>query len=653
MKQNQRPTNRLFDASSRRTFLKLTGGTAGLVGLSTVTGAQTGTFRLQGGIGRWVGQAPSSIADQGNPTLELEPGETYRVEWTNIDGFDHNFVILDTEGDEVVRTEVVSEQGATQSVEFEATEEMTEYICEIHPRTMRGQVTVGGQENPAPRREVDIPLGATVGIETVAEGLTAPLAFAVPPGEGDRRFVVDQTGQIYVLTDDGLRDEPFLDVGDQLVELGVPNLNGYDERGLLGLAFHPDFRENRRFYVHYSAPPREGTPEDYDHTSVIAEFEAEEGMANALPDSERTILEIPSPQMNHDGGDVAFGPDGYLYIGIGDGGAADDVGPAHVEDWYDVNEGGNGQDVTENLLGSVLRIDVDSEGGDTPYGIPDDNPLVGEEGLDEHYAWGFRNPRSMSFNDGELFVADAGQNLYEEVDVVERGGNYGWNVKEGTHCFSTENPSESLDDCPDSTPDDVRGGEPLLDPIIEYRHRESTTAMIDGSVVVGGFVYDGDALSDLRGTYVFGNWSGQGVVEPDGEIFVATPPAGSPWSDDSAGEAGTPTGTATSTPGETGTATGTPDGTAGGEQLWSVEELVIGGTEDGQLNRYVLGFGRDSDGELYVLTSENFTPTGDTGAVHRLVPAEEPAGTPTGTETGTPTGTETGTPTGTSTETPQ
>ena len=155
---------------------------------------------------------------------------------------------------------------------------------------------------------------------------------------------------------------------------------------------------------------------------------------------------------------MAFGPDGYLYISFGDGGGADDVALGHVEDWYDVNEGGNGQDIEDNLLGNILRIDVDS--GD-PYGIPPDNPFVGMDGMDEIYAFGFRNPYRFSFDRGgtnQLFVADVGQNNFEEVNIVEPGGNYGWNVMEGTHCFSTENPDLPLDECPTEDP----MGRPLI-----------------------------------------------------------------------------------------------------------------------------------------------------------------------------------------------
>jgi len=613
-------TDRSISAQTRRTFLQVaaaTGGLAGLGGASTQQGPET--IELRATLGFWEGVAPESIAGEKNPTLDLEPDTRYRVVWTNADGFDHNFVIINGEGDQLVRTEILSDRGATQSVEFEATEAMAEYFCEIHPNSMRGIVSTDG-DAAVEQRDPRIPPGPEIGLEPVAEGLTAPLGFEYADEEGDRNFVVDQTGQVYVLGDDGLRDDPFLDVSDRIVDLGVPRLNGYDERGLLGLAFHPEFAENRTFYVRYSAPNREGTPENYDHTAVLAEFRATEDLQSADPDSERVLMEIPEPQMNHNGGAVAFGPDGYLYTSLGDGGGANDVGLGHVPDWYDRNEGGNGQDVTQNLLGSILRIDVDGQEGDLPYSIPDDNPLVGTEGRDELYAWGFRNPFRMSFNDGRLFVGDSGQNLWEEVDIVEKGGNYGWNVREGSHCFSVENPSEpdAITDCPTTTPEDVRGGEQLLDPIIEYRHRKSTIAFIDGSVVIGGYVYQNDALSELTGTYVFGNWSGQGVVEPDGEIFVATPPEGSDSSQ--TGDEGADTNDSAEN------ATNASTSANGGQPSeWSMQEAIVAGTEDGQFGRYVYAFGRDADGELYVLSTGTFKPVGETGMVHKIVPPGEGA----------------------------
>ncbi len=639
---------------SRRDVLRATGAAGVLASTGLLSGAagaqQRETIRLDGRIDAWIGREPADIEGERNPTLELEPGTDYRVVWENVDGVDHNFVITDAAGDQLIRSEVIGELGATQTVDFTATTDMTTYFCEVHPATMRGPVDAGGRETPAVPDERQIPREGTVGLREVASGLTAPLGMEV----GDEtRYVVDQTGQIYSLDDSDLSD-PFLDVSDRMVDLGVSRLRGYDERGLLGLAFHPDYADNGRFFVRYSAPLGEDDPEDYNHAEVLSEFRATDDRSSADPESERRLLELPSPQMNHDGGAVAFGPDGLLYVALGDGGAADDVGPGHVDDWYDRNRGGNGQDVESNLWGSILRLDVDPPEGEgqtqaeAPVGVPAENPLVDDLSfpLNLQYAWGFRNPWRMSFNDGALFVGDAQQNLWEEVNVVTRGGNYGWNVKEGTHCFSTENPTEVPRDCPDSTPMNVRGGEPLLDPIIEYRHRESTTAFIDGSVVIGGYVYDNQTVPSLTGSYVFGNWSGEGVIEPEGEIFVASPPGDADL--DSAVQRAT-------------------NDRPNDHDLWDVRKLRIAGAPDGRLDRYVLGFGRDDDGELYVLTSGNFRPRGDTGVVYKLVapeqgetvtPSEAETETPadetpaeTEAETGTATETETGTPAGNGTET--
>jgi glucose/arabinose dehydrogenase len=457
----------------------------------------------------------------------------------------------------------------------------------------RSDERTGGQHERAAR---EISEGPTIELELVAEGLTHPTGFEVAPEDRDRRFVHDQTGQIYVHEDGELAEEPFLDLADRIVELGSPQLGGYDERGLLGLAFHPDFEENRRFFVRYSAPVRSDTPEEFDHTEVLSEFRATEDLERGAPDSERVVGEIPSPQLNHNAGQIAFGPeDGYLYVTMGDGGGANDVGVGHVDDWYDENRGGNGQNTSDTFLGGIHRVDVDDEGGDDPYGVPDDNPLVDEAGHhDEYYAWGLRNPWRMSFNDGELFVGDLGQNLFEEVNIVEKGGNYGWNVREGTHGFSTQYPLKPPEERPTSTPEDVRGGEELIEPIIEYRHPESTKTVVDGNSVIGGYVYgtlpgesiEGrDEMAPLSGKYVFGNWSKQGVIEPKGGIFAATPPED-------------------------------------GNGLWSLEELQIAGREEGELNEYVQSFGRDAEGDLYVLTSETHEVEGDTGKVYRVASAE-------------------------------
>jgi len=391
----------------------------------------------------------------------------------------------------------------------------------------------------------------SVGLETLASGFQAPVAVAFPPA--DRRYIADQAGVIRVHESGNVRDEPLLDLGDA-VEFG-------GEKGLLGLALHPDFATNRRLFVRYSAPAREGTPSNYSHTFVLAEFIVRDG-ARAERDSERTILEIPEPQGNHNAGDIAFGPDGHLYVPVGDGGAGGDRGTGHVDDWYDAVAGGNGQDVAENLLGSILRIDVTERGMSSPYTVPEDNPLVGREGFDEHYAWGLRNPWRIAFDDGRLFVGDVGQNEFEEISLVENGGNYGWNVKEGTHCYAAQ-------DCPDRAPEDVRGGEPLVDPIVEYPHGGRA---VSGRSVIGGHVYRGSAITDLEGTYVFGD------LAADGELFVATEP------DD------------------------------GGR--WPTGVVSVRGTDAGKLDR-IVAFGRDRDGEVYVLGTGD-----DGGAVHRIVPGE-------------------------------
>jgi glucose/arabinose dehydrogenase len=385
-----------------------------------------------------------------------------------------------------------------------------------------------------------------LGVETLASGFTSPVGVSVPTA--GTVYVVDQPGQLYRVTDGG-DPEVVLDVRDRVVDV-----SGYDERGLLGVAFHPEFDGSGRVFLRYSAPRREGTPESYSHTFVLSSFQVNDG--SFAPDSERTVLEIPQPQSNHNAGSVAFGPDGHLYVGVGDGGGANDQGTGHVDDWYDAVPGGNGQDVTENLLGSILRIDVDTD-GDTPYAVPDDNPLVDGDGLDEQYAWGFRNPWRFSFGpDGRLFVADVGQNEYEEVTVVERGGNYGWNVREATHCFGAE-------DCPEETPD----GDPLIDPIIEYPHGG---AEVSGISVIGGYLYDGADVPALDGRYVFADW------RADGRLFVARE---------------------------------RDDG------LWPVTAVPVA---DDSFGSNVLSFGRTTAGELLVCTTDAGGVSGSSGAVHRV-----------------------------------
>ncbi len=437
----------------------------------------------------------------------------------------------------------------------------------------------GSRRSDEPARY--FPAGPRVSVSVVGSGLTAPTDMAATLPPDGRTFVADQPGSVHVLDATGVRDVPFIDVRDRLV--GAPGEPS--ERGLLGLEFHPEFARNRRFFLHYSAPPRAGTPPGYDHTEVISEFRAAADLSRGRPATERTLLEIPHPFSNHNAGPMAFGPDGYLYVPMGDGGGSGDSGHGHARDWYERNGGGNGQDVDDNLLGSVLRLDVDDARSGTPYAIPEDNPLVGTSGRDELYAWGFRNPWRLSFDDrGRLFVGDVGEASYEEVSVVEKGGNYGWNVREGTHCFDAEDFDTHLDRCPRSTPD----GEPLRSPILEYPHEYDGRPV--GRAVIGGYFVE---PAGGRGVYVFGDYA-RDPAEPSGRLFAAVPPA------------------VASPP------AGSPQRTIPNEPIWYAKELRVGRRTGDGLGYYLRGIGRGADDELYLLGSRQLGPTGDTGTVLRL-----------------------------------
>ena len=281
-------------------------------------------------------------------------------------------------------------------------------------------------------------------------------------GDGSGRvFVVEQPGTIRALGE-GL-DRLFLDLRARVND--DPN-----EAGLLGLAFHPRYAENGRFFVYYT----------YGNLySRFSEFRVSTDPNVADPASERVLLEVKQPAGNHNGGQLAFGPDGYLYIGLGDGGGADD-------------QYRNGQNRTE-LLGDILRIDVDHTQGELEYAIPADNPFAGntEGWREEIWAWGLRNPWRFSFDrlTGQLWAGDVGQNKWEEVDLIERGGNYGWNRMEGFHCF---NPAVNCDTT----------GIEL--PIVEYSHNE-------GKSISGGYVYRGTRLTGLAGVYVYGDYVSQQI----------------------------------------------------------------------------------------------------------------------------------------------
>jgi len=363
----------------------------------------------------------------------------------------------------------------------------------------------------------NIPLDSTkVDLQLVADGFVSPLGVVAPPDNTGRLFVIDQVGKIWIVDQNGNKlPTPFIDVTSSLVALS----SNYDERGLLGFAFHPQFASNHKFYIYYQLPPRTGN-----NLSRISEFQTSASDANVADmGSERILLELDDPQSNHNGGTLAFGPDGFLYISIGDGGAGSDVGAGHVDDWYAANAGGNGQDITSNLFGNILRIDIDNG---SPYGIPPDNPFVGKDGLDEIYAYGFRNPYRMSFDMGgthDLIAGDAGQAMYEEIDLVTKGGNYGWNVKEGRSCFNASNNLSPMANCP--TMDNFNNA--LIDPVVVVNN----TANPQGgraTTIIGGNVYRGTAIPEYQGKYIFGSF-GQTGSAPDAELFITTPVGQTDW----------------------------------------------------------------------------------------------------------------------------
>lgn len=401
---------------------------------------------------------------------------------------------------------------------------------------------------------------AALELRSVARGMSVPLVVADPDDGTDRLFIVDQTGQILVLEDGSLAEEPFLDISERMVEIDP----SYDERGLLGLAFHPGFSENGRFFVYYSAPLSDDAPDGWDHTSHISEFRVSNDSRTADMDSERVLMEVDQPYSNHNAGQIAFGPDRLLYIPLGDGGNAGDV-DAEGED-LGRPEMGNAQTV-ETPLGSILRIDVD---GQEPYEIPPDNVFANDDGVDEIYAYGFRNPYGLSFDleTGEMYVADAGQARYEEVSRVEPGGNHGWNIREGTHCFNPDDFLNPPDECPDTGP----RGEPLIAPVVEYERGPES-----GSVVVPAVMYRGEGVPALQGRLVFGDYGSIRYL-PTGVLYVATPEENGTWPIQHA-------------------------------------DVSIGGDQPADLERFLLGVDQDSQGRLYVLTTREGGPTGETGEV--------------------------------------
>jgi glucose/arabinose dehydrogenase len=331
-----------------------------------------------------------------------------------------------------------------------------------------------------------IPDQLSVKLKLVADDLYGPVAMDAPKDGSGRIFICEQTGKIKVIKGGKTLADPFLDVS---TKLDKPN-KIYSEKGLLGIAFHPKYKNNGRFFIYFSAPSLNRSS---DHKSILAEYKVSSANADiADMASEKIIMEIEEPEANHNGGQLAFGPDGYLYVGLGDGGGEGDK--------HGIS--GNSQDLNTQL-GKILRIDINepvqkiesaslfpAESSKMPYMIPSDNPFVNSRNAKpEIWAYGLRNPWRFSFDrkTGKLFCGDVGQNKWEEVDIIEKGKNYGWRIMEGNHCY---NPSSHC----------AQDG--LVFPIAEYSHET-------GVSITGGFVYRGNNLPELQGKYVFADWSGK------------------------------------------------------------------------------------------------------------------------------------------------
>ena len=324
-------------------------------------------------------------------------------------------------------------------------------------------------------------LAQAVNVRLISDGLSHPTAFAVTKKSPTLLFVCEQEGRIRVIENGKLVDTPFLDISKEVLKK-----EGYDERGLLGLAFHPNYASNGKFYVYCSVRP-DSAVSGVDNQSEIREYTVSGNNPKVADANQmRKVLVFNEPQSNHNGGDLKFGPDGFLYISSGDGGGGGDKHGTY----------GNAQNLS-NLLGKILRIDINK----TPYGIPADNPFVKtDRAKPEIYAYGLRNPWRFSFDrkTKQLFVGDVGQNKFEEVDIIESGKNYGWRAFEGLHDFR---------------PDDPKPTNPVA-PIDEYPHTE-------GISITGGFVYRGRAIPALAGKYVFADYMGP--------VWQLTPESDTKW----------------------------------------------------------------------------------------------------------------------------
>jgi glucose/arabinose dehydrogenase len=447
-----------------------------------------------------------------------------------------------------------------------------------------------------------IPKGdIAIQLTPIATGMSAPLYGTSPPGDTSRLFVLEQNGLVRIIQNGSLLPGSALNLQSRVQQAPVGNGplnpgNANDERGLLGMTFHPGFNDPaslgyRTLYTYtsealssptFSAP--NGATQNY--MNQITEWKMSAADPNVVdPASRRPIISFGKNAGNHNGGTVAFGPDGYLYLALGDGGNANDVGASHIE------PGGNAQNLT-TPLGKMIRIDpidptltslsTNPASGNGQYRIPADNPFTGAGQLREIYAMGLRNPYRFAFDslNNDLILADVGQNNIEEIDRITKGGNYGWAVKEGTFLFNR------TDGTIGAPPGNNSPGSPpgLIDPIsvgsnyLQYDHQ-------DGISITGGFVYRGTGIPELYGKYVFGDLALRTApTRADGRLFYA-------------------------------------DLTTGLIKEFLLPQFATGVLPNGLT---VHGFGQDGNGELYAMVT-NTPANGTGGIVYKLTAVPEPA----------------------------
>lgn len=408
--------------------------------------------------------------------------------------------------------------------------------------------------NPSPSALPSIAQISWINLELLWQWFTSPIAISQTK-EDKRIFIADQIGLIKIINASGqLLNEPFLDIRDKLVKLN----KSYDERWLLWFEFHPYFKDNWQFYVYYSGPLRNWAPKWYSHTNYIVEYKVDPNNPNkALKSSWKIILSIDNPYSNHNWWNIKFWPDDYLYIAVWDWWNKNDIWIWHSNIW-------NWQD-TSSLLWSILRIDVNN---DDPYNIPMDNPFSWSKLGKEIYAYWFRNPFRFSFDrwwNNQLIVGDVWQWRWEEIDIVEKWGNYWWNIKEWNHCFDPQNENRDFYTCPSTW----SNWSTLIDPVIEYKNSNQEWWL--WMSVIWWYIYRGNNIPALQWKYIFWDWSSS-FTSPSWTIFI--------WD---------------------------PYETPNFKELYKLN------------NEYLLSFWEDNNWELYILTTKNAWPSGNTGKVYKIV----------------------------------